>query len=298
MKVDFPEILGLLPNLVVPRYLTAGVQAGLELPPQVPLRKASTLLPISEARWRSMPVRELVDEAMCRFDPGSAKVDAWLSPRLHATLRMTRSEAADSQLWNYLGLLVAPDYVVWRHKSKNHKSGAEEAPVSRFSGPYHTQAFSRLWWMSELFRDGPDYRTVETAFVYQEVANSVLRSSIVNHRPTALAFMRVIEQAMASDTEAIGDYITPYLRAVNAAASTIIYDYLAPDNSIDDGALIDWIGESEYMAPVAWGALPVGPDEGAVSEDAIQALLPLFTEIFSGVERRERSKKISKGSMS
>lgn len=44
---------------------------------------------------------------MFAFDEERTRADAWLAPRLHATLRLTRQEAADRRLWNHLALAVA-----------------------------------------------------------------------------------------------------------------------------------------------------------------------------------------------
>lgn len=109
-------MLGLLPSSSVTKHLGRGVQTGVERPPIATLTKSSTMKDESESRWRTQPVRELLDEAMNRFEGKRAAADGWLAPRLHATLRMTRSEAANDELWNFLALVVAPDYVVWRHK--------------------------------------------------------------------------------------------------------------------------------------------------------------------------------------
>ncbi|MFC7757539.1 DUF6339 family protein [Catellatospora bangladeshensis] len=188
---DLPHVLGSLPGAAVTKHMSRGIQAGQERPPQVILRKASNPLPELEDRWRTEPVRELLDEAMRRFAGGRASADGWLAPRLHATLRMTRAEAADPGLWNFLAMIVAPDYVVWRHK------GAEIAPAARFAGPHYKQAFARLWWAAELFRNGADYRPVELACRVQDVLNTTMRLDVIDHRPTALAIVGVLERLLA-----------------------------------------------------------------------------------------------------
>ncbi|WP_458689827.1 DUF6339 family protein [Nocardia tengchongensis] len=240
-------------------------------------------------RWRAQPVRDLLDEAMSRFDRGSAAVDGWLAPRLHATLRMTRAEAADSEIWNYLALVVASDYVVWRHKPRGADDKGE-APEARFNGLSYTQAFSRLWWAAELFRNGQDYGPVQTVFRYQEFPNTVLRFSIIDHRPTALTMVRMVENMIANGTAAIGDVITPLATAANAAGSTLVFDVIAPELEVDHDALAEWIAESDTMPAVPWESLPSGPDDGTVDDSVIDALLPLFTELLESAGRRDRSK--------
>ncbi|MFF4710295.1 DUF6339 family protein [Streptomyces eurythermus] len=281
---DIPQMLGLLPDAAVAKYLSRGIQSGQENPPQVALRKASTSLSDTEARWRTAPIRELVEQAMARFGDNRSAADGWLAPRLHATLRMTRSEAGDGRLWNHLAMLVAPDYVVWRHKQ------AEIAQSSRFCGPHYTQCFSRLWWAAELFRDGPDYRPVETACAVQDVLNTTLRLDVIDHRPTAQALLRVFERLFSSGTPRPGDHVNALSSAVNAAGSTLVYDVLAPDAPRLADELRDWIAESEEAPPVQWERLPEGPHDGRVPPDSVDALVPLFDKLLSEAPVRRRGR--------
>lgn len=281
---DHPPVLGLLPDPAVAKYLSRGMQSGQENPPQVALRKASISLAENEARWRTAPVRELLDQAMTRFDDDRTGADGWLAPRLHATLRMTRSEAGDSRLWNHLAMLVAPDYVVWRHK------GVEIAQSSRFSGPHYTQCFARLWWVAELFRDGPDYRPVEVACSSQDVLNTTLRLDVIDHRPTAQALLRVIENLISTGRPRLGDHVNALSSAVNTAGSTLVYDVLAPDSPPLVEDLQDWIAAAEEAPPVRWDRLPEGPDDGRVPGPAVDALLPLFDKLLAEAPLRHRGR--------
>jgi hypothetical protein len=285
--VDFPAVLGLLSDAAVTKHLSRGMQAGQENSPQAALRKAAVVLPENESRWRVQPVRALVEQAMDRFEDQQAHADAWLAPRLHATLRMTRAEAADGRFWNYLAMLVAPDYVVWRHKGK----AMGIAPTSRFSGSHYLQAFARLWWAAELFRNGADYRPVEIACAYQDVLNSVMRLDVIDHRPTAAAILRIVERLISEGVSNGADQVNALSKAVNTAGSTLIFDVLAPDKPVDNDALRAWIADSAYMPEVPWDRLPDGPDDGAVDRHAVDVLLPLFEKLLAEAPARDRSKK-------
>lgn len=118
-KPDFlPEYLARLSDDAAAPFLTEGLLSGKENVPSIELHKSTDPLPEQE-RWRLEPIRDLVDDALFEFrDETPSRADAWLAPRLHATLRLTRAEAADRALWNYLAFAVAPDYVVWRHLSR------------------------------------------------------------------------------------------------------------------------------------------------------------------------------------
>src|SRR4051794_34782976 len=57
-------------------------------------------------------VSEVVREAMSRFErEEAAQADAWVGPRLHAALRLTRREAARRGIWRYLAVVAFPEYV-------------------------------------------------------------------------------------------------------------------------------------------------------------------------------------------
>ncbi|ALG13364.1 DUF6339 family protein [Kibdelosporangium phytohabitans] len=274
--------IGLLSDAAVAKYLTHGAQAGQESPPLVALHRAATDPPAPQKRWDVWPVRELLDEAVRRFEDSPTEADAWLAPRLHATLRMTRAEAADSRRWNYLSMLVAPDYVVWRHKRN------EIAESARFSGPHYTQAFSRLWWAAELFRDGDDYRPAEFACGFQDVLNTTMRLDVIDHRPTAIAIIRVLEKLKADGVSRMSDRVNALSSAVNAAGSTLVYDVIATDDPVDNDALQEWIEEAEHMPPVPWDRLPDGPDDGMVNENAVNTLVPLFEKLLQDAPLRHR----------
>ncbi|MET9230565.1 DUF6339 family protein [Lentzea sp. NPDC003310] len=284
--VDYPAVLGFLPDAAVTKHLSHSMQAGQEFP-SAGLRRSVVDLLENEPRWRAEPVRALVDEAMRRFEDQRSKADGWLAPRLHATLRMTRAEASNNRFWNYLAMLVAPDYVVWRHKSE--KRGVAEA--ARFSGIHYVQTFARLWWAAELFRDGSDYRPVETSFAYQDVVNSVMRLDVIDHRPTAAAIIRIVQRIRDERMANPSDLINALSKAVNAAGSTLVFDVIAADALVSHDALVDWIAESAYAPEVPWDRLPDGPDDGAVDKAAVELLVPMFEKLLSEAPRRVRARK-------
>jgi hypothetical protein len=242
-------------------------------------------LPEQDARWQVLPVRALVEEAMNRFEDRPTGADAWLSPRLHATLRMTRAEAADARLWNYLAMLAAPDYVVWRH------SGDGITRAERFSGSHFVQAFARLWWAAELFRNGADYRPVATVFAYQDFVNSVMRLDVIDHRPTATAILRIVDRLASERVKNGSDHVNALSKAVNAAASTLMFDVLAPDDPVDNDALRDWIADSTHAPAVPRDRLPYGPSDGTVNQHAVDTLVPLFEKLLAESPLRDRSKE-------
>ncbi|MGW4426270.1 DUF6339 family protein [Streptosporangium sp. NPDC004631] len=279
-----PQRIALLPDSEVTRFLTSGVLDGREEFLQALMSRACRPLDDSP-RWEAELLRDFIEEAMRRFGEGPhTAADAWLAPRLHAILRITRREAAETGLWNFLSMRLAPDYVFWRHLGRAKKSG-EPSMVNprRFCGPFHTQAFARLWWAAELFRDGDDYRPVELACANQDVFNTVLRMEIVHHRPTAQALIHLIEQGTART----GREVNALAPAVNAAASTLLFEALAPDDRLDGEARRAWMDDGE-TAVISYERLPDGPDDGAISGQAVNTLIPLFEKLFSEAPVRGR----------
>lgn len=208
-----------------------------------------------------------------------------MAPRLHATLRLTRREAADRRLWNYLALGVAPDYVVWRHTTEPGKGEAPKVTAKRFRGPADSQAFARLWWAAELYRNGSDYGPVVTACGQQEMLNTALRLSVIDHRPTAQALVDL----MVRGTVRTGREVNALVKAVNASAATIMYDVTAPDVERDGRSLAQWIENAEWAPAVPRRALPEGPDEERAPEESVATLTEHFAELFA--EALVRGKK-------
>ncbi|USQ88544.1 DUF6339 family protein [Streptomyces phaeoluteigriseus] len=268
-----PEYLARLADEEAARFITDGLLSGKDNVPAIALNQTAEALPESPRR-RLRAIRDLIDDAMYIYrDDRPTQVDAWLAPRLHAVLRLTRAEAADSALWNYLALGVAPDFVVWRHLSESKKT----VNARYFKGPYHKQAFARLWWSAELFRNGSDYEPVVIACGNQDMLNTALRLDVVDHRPTAQALVRLL----AREVVRTGREANALSKAVNIAAATLMYDVIAPDVERDAAAVQRWIEEGEEGLAVHHRPLPVGPTEEQAPEDSVESLTYHFAELFA-----------------
>ncbi|QDL71659.1 hypothetical protein DNK48_22255 [Streptomyces malaysiensis subsp. malaysiensis] len=276
----FPDVLALLPTPAATQYLTRSVLAGQEGPPRVALQRVSKPIGSTAARWYTVPVRELVEEAMRRFADTRTRADAWLAPRLHATLRMTRAEAADPELWNFVSLVVAPDYVVWRHRGAATSAALRPTtPTDRFVGGHYKHAFARLWWAAEMFRDGEDYSSAEFACGNQDVLNTALRLNAIDHRPTALALLRILRNLAACKVSHLGDHVNALASEINLVGSTLMYDVIAPVEPPDVDAVLDWIAEGESAPPVPLESLPDGPRDGRVPGSSVDALVKILEKI-------------------
>ncbi|GGZ74667.1 DUF6339 family protein [Streptomyces bluensis] len=279
-----PQRLGLLSATAADPFLTEDLLKGIQGHGGVDLAKVVESLPEDDARWEVEPLRELVEDAMHEFRDKRTEADAWLAPRLHAALRITRREAADRRLWNHLALAVAPDYVAWRHLLATASSEREpRVSPARFKGAPDRQCFSRLWWVAEMFRNGRDYSPVVAACGNQELIHSALKRELIDHRPTAQALVRILGRGIASTRDIEG-----LMTAINAAGATLIYDVLAPDEPRDTEALRQWVAEAQSAPPVPRHSLPVGPDEEPVPEESVVALTDFFAELFETAPVRGR----------
>ncbi|GAA4956343.1 hypothetical protein GCM10023205_18120 [Yinghuangia aomiensis] len=288
--------LALLPVGVATRHLDQAVLSGSEPPAQVALLRAATVIADPSARWNTTPIRELTEQATTRFAGDRAAADAWLAPRLHATLRLTRSEAADKDLWAYLAMVVAPDYVLWRHLPTSGENSRRTPAVqaSRFVGGTSVQAFARLWWAAEMCRDGADYAPVEAACAHQDFLNTALRLDIMDHRPTTLAVLRVVENLAAAGAPRLGDQVNALCKAIGIAGSTLMYEMIGPDELPDDAELLAWIDDADSAPPVPWDRLPDGPDDGSAPTSSVDALTHLFEDINQHLGRlRDRSRTLT-----
>ncbi|MEB8337896.1 DUF6339 family protein [Streptomyces endophyticus] len=280
-----PERLGLLAASAADPFLIEELLTGRQVHGGIDLAKVVEPLPEGDPRWAVEPIRSLVEDAMHEFRDNRTQADAWLAPRIHATLRLTRREAADKRLWNHIALAVAPDYVAWRHLSTptEKKPEAQIAP-ERFRGASDRQCFSRLWWAAELFRNGPDYEPVVAACANQDLIHTVLRSDLIDHRPTALALARLVERGLITT----GREVNGLSVAINSAGATLVYDVLAPDEPRDPARLREWIADSSSMYLVPRHQLPVGPDDDPVPESSVTALADCFADLFETAPIRGR----------
>ncbi|WP_309226263.1 DUF6339 family protein [Streptomyces lunaelactis] len=281
---EIPTRIGRLPDSVAARAITPRVLQGYEVL-SFSSFKEKTEGPVDDtARWDAEPVRELLAEARRRFtSTAPTSSDAWLSPRLHYTLRLTRAEASDTGLWNFLALCLAPDFVQWRWG--RGESGREVGQAARFSGRWDLQCFSRLWWAAELFRDGKNYGPVELACGNQDILNTVMRQEMIQHRPAAQALLRLHRGAVRT-----GRDVNAAASVANAAGATLVYEAMAPDELQDAEALREWILSAGDDSAIQYDTLPQGPNDGSVPHGAAETLTAWFEKLFEDAPVRGKNR--------
>src|SRR5262249_22981210 len=129
-------------------------------------------LPVLDAHLEVLPemadvslLEQLFQEGLRRYpdddDLSHNQLDAWLAPRVHYALRISRRTASQAGLWGWLAMTSGRNYVHHRWFDKDER-------LVRKWRYYHEDvlrnAISRLWWGAELSRDGSSYTMVPVVF--------------------------------------------------------------------------------------------------------------------------------------
>ncbi|MGB8644837.1 MAG: DUF6339 family protein [Anaerolineae bacterium] len=218
------------------------------------------------------PLVRVVHRAMSKYPRQREESDGWLAPRVHASLRLFRSEAADQGIWDYLSVVVLRDYVLWRMAGEDGLVN----DMDRIVGPFRHQAVARLWWAAELSRNGADYSPTGKAFRSQDAVNYLTNVDAFHNRPAALAYIRFISHK--SGTKPIKQMAIETGKTLNHVLTTIVLDSFAPDSGSDMNAQERWIAEPPDVTLVD-SALPQGPDEPQVPEEKIYAVEQLLERL-------------------
>lgn len=236
---------------------------------------------------RTIEVDALADvlrEAQRRFsDP--AKSDAWLGPRVHATVRLTRREAADKTLWEFLTIVEFPEYVRWRWRQKDADT---PIPHDRFTGHESTNALARLWWATELVRNGSDYSPAVAAlsinrfYLWQKL-------NCIHHKVGAVAAVRFLSTFGEGGVN--NEQALEMARALNLALRTISLDALAGSPAVDAVAVRDWIREKFDVTTMLGDELPVGPDEAGVPEQDVEAVCRFLGDLARRIDLGSKSQR-------
>jgi hypothetical protein len=227
---------------------------------------------------RDIPVAELgrlLAAAQERFAEDPPRSDRWLAPRIHALLRLSRSEAGDKQFWGWLAAVEFPDYARWRFPGKGEEEEDEArrgTPVKRFTGQDRDNALSRLWWGGELCRNGADYRPVEAAFMVQDVPSTWFSLDAFHHPACAQAALRLLPRMQ-------GRPVNRLATALDHVLTTIQLDVVAPSAPPDTQAILDWRDEDADIEALLEDELPTGPDETATDPDHIDAVERLIRRV-------------------
>ena len=161
------------------------------------------------------PFGSVIDELIATtkvFDPG---VDRIAAPRIHQALGLSRRLAADIGVWRFLAVIERPQFV--RHRWENRSWATTRTRYWRPGTRPDSNAFSRLWWIAELTRDGEDYELTDRVLRRNTLATALFVRQFSFYRPAVEAFESIMGDAPADEIEAVA-------RRFNAVLSTIVLE--------------------------------------------------------------------------
>lgn len=223
------------------------------------------------------PLTEIVRIGMQKFHGQKTFTsDAWLAPRVHAVLRLFRSEAADMGMWEYL-TICDPQlraYTIWRWGDNDNQGKVKD--MKRVWGSERRNALARLWWTAELTRNGPDYTPTADLYNSQNAANYLTDTLMFNNRPAAVAYSRIVRDLKENSTGREDAKETA--KTLNHILVTVVLDATAPDSGTDVDIYENWVSEAPDQT-LMYNALPQGPNEPTVPEEKIKAAAELMAQI-------------------
>lgn len=246
-----------------------------------PLDAADFVTELDPGRTTDLgPLRAVIDAAMANRTPRDS--DAWLGPRVHATLRLTRREAADKRIWQYLTVVEFPHYVRWRWANADRPEDA--VPLDRFLGEDSKNALARLWWATEMTRNGSCYARSEIALGISRFSVSWLHLILTHHRAAALAVVDFLHEFQGKGTTDTQGQVMA--KAVNVALRTVCLDALAASPATDVQAVADWVKEKIDVTTMM-DELPTGPDEDPVPDSDIAVVRKVLDDLAARIKLSE-----------
>ena len=141
-----------------------------------------------------------------------------------------------------------------------------------------------------MFRDGADYEPAAKALSNQDVVNNMFRTDTAHHRPTVQGAVRVLVPEGGSARS--GREANALAKAINATATTVLLDAMAPDEPLDDAARMRWIEESrDYDPRLHFDDLPEGPDDPATPSESVTRMEALLTELLEEAPVRDQEEE-------
>lgn len=173
-------------------------------------------------------VRDVFDRAVEEYAPDDSRIEAAVAPEVHRLMPMTRRQAADLGMWQYLAVVHFEDFV--RHRWP--EDGAlQEKFVGEGSTNIYSHALNRLWWIPELTYDAKsgDYAFTREIFSYhaaQALLNQVFDRWFSRYRPLANACAEVLVEEGAGDSE---------IRSTTRRLRQVLSDVQAESLSTEEG---------------------------------------------------------------
>jgi len=131
--------------------------------------------------------------------PREPKIDVDVAKLLHKQLPLSRHEAADPGVWNFVAIAVMPELI--RHRWDTEQSTTRTRffrPGTRPDSNY----YGRLWWIAELTAEGGSYRLTERVFENQSLATGLFVRKLSHRRELVSACVEVLGAEGSATVEA------------------------------------------------------------------------------------------------
>ncbi|NOT08199.1 MAG: hypothetical protein HOP28_08335 [Gemmatimonadales bacterium] len=215
-------------------------------------------------------LKGLLKDALDRHLDKETELDQWLAPRFHSALRIAPRLAGDAGVWTWLCFQVGLPYL--RHRWPFN--------LYRLTGDFKRNGLSRLWFFSEMARNGADYADVRLVLRNPSTAQYAMENRYAMYRPAVIAFGRLAEQRQSSfdEMKQLSKRINAYLSLRSLEAS----GYMTPDEGID----VDWWNDRPTLAEVV-GKDPKGPRDHEVPDKAIRELMVWYESLLPEADDEE-----------
>jgi hypothetical protein len=143
----------------------------------------------------------IIDQVIEGTPRHDSVIDRTSAARIHRALPLTRREAANPGVWRYLAVVYRPDFV--RHRWEMKSWATARTRFWSLGTRHDSNAFSRLWWIAELTRDGDNYDLTMRVFARQQLAIPLFVRAFGQSRDLVEAFVDEMEHASADETERV-----------------------------------------------------------------------------------------------
>jgi hypothetical protein len=202
------KLLSLEPEGI--RLVTPELAAGtLVRWPEPAWRPVVADLPADQPSVALARLDRVLDELIATLPAYDTAIDAWLAPRLHMALPLSRRAASNPGVFRFLSVVHRPDVI--RHRWANVSWATMRSRFWSIGTRHTSNMLARLWWIAELTRDGSSYALTERVLTKQSLAIQIFVRSWSQHRPAVEAFVDTLHDAPSEDIEHAARMLSRYL---------------------------------------------------------------------------------------
>lgn len=200
-------------SLVTPELATGTIE---RLPEEIYER----YLEESEQPLELDELAEVVSYLVAQTPKHDAKFDQLAGPLIHRALPLRRREASQPGVWRYLAMVCFPELV--RHRWQVQSWPTTRSRYWTMGTRHDSNAFSRLWWIAEITREGSSYALTEEVLSKQQLAIQIFVRKFSSYRPSVAAFVQVMRDS-SLDVERTA-------KELNGRLSTLVLESLREED--------------------------------------------------------------------